>query len=96
MPEMIQEAFGGLVVIRGPLVEVAPPTLQDLALQTIARLEREQLMPRATREFMLVFMEAQAQEMGVSLETLMTKNALYRRVKQFDMQIEILREQLQP
>jgi hypothetical protein len=88
----ITETIGGLTITRFP--DAPPPTPQDLAMQTIVALEREQLMPRATREFILTLMESQAQEMGVTTEVLMTKNALYRRVKQFDQQIAELRAML--
>lgn len=88
----ITETIGGLTITRFP--DAPPPTPQDLAMQTIVALEREQILSRAAREFMLTFMEEKATEMGVPLETLMAKNALYRRVKQFDDQIAALRAQL--
>ncbi len=88
----ITETSGGLTITRFP--DAPPPTPEEQAMQTIIAMEREQLMPRATREFILTLMETQAQEMGVTLETLMTKNALYRRVKQFDDQIAELRAML--
>lgn len=85
---------GGLVIEHWPLVQAIPATPSEIARFRIETMEREQLMPRATREFMLTFMEAQALEMGVTQETLMAKNALYRRVKQFEDQITALRAQL--
>lgn len=94
MPEMIQETVGGLVVIRGPLVEPVPPTPQELALQTIVSMERAQLMPRPTREFILAAMEREAAEMDITPEQLAVKNKGYRLLKLFDMQIATLREQL--
>ena len=54
----------------------------------IKQLEAEQLMPRATREFMLTFMELNA-----SAEVLAV-NPGYQAVKAFDNQIKALRAQL--
>ncbi|MCT6721743.1 hypothetical protein [Acidovorax sp. K2F] len=87
----LTQVIGSAVITAAGLGEVTGPQLVKLQIETM---EREQLMPRATREFMLTFMEAQALEMGVTQETLMAKNALYRRVKQFDDQITALRAQL--
>jgi hypothetical protein len=57
-------------------------------LEQIAALEREQLMPRATREFMLLAMESQ-----FSAEMLAV-NFGYQAVKAFDNQIKNLRAQI--
>ena len=54
----------------------------------IDALERQQLMPRATREFMLLFMET-----NFTAEQL-TANYGYKAVKAFDNQIQALRAQL--
>lgn len=54
----------------------------------IEALEREQLMPRATREFMLLFMETQFTPEVLAL------NPGYMAVKAFDNQIKDLRAQL--
>lgn len=72
-----------------------PPQDPDQAiLQTIVRMEREQLMPRATREFILGAMEREAAEIGMTLEQLSAKNKGYRALKLFDTQIAALRAQL--
>ena len=54
----------------------------------IANLERTQLLPRATREFMLLAMEAQAPAAVLAL------NPGYAAVKAFDTQIAQLRAML--
>ncbi len=57
-------------------------------LEQITSMEREQLMPRATREFMLMFMEANA------TPEILAVNPGYQAVKAFDLQIAALRAQL--
>jgi hypothetical protein len=57
-------------------------------LEQIRALEQEQLMPRATREFMLLFMETQAPPEVLAV------NLGYIAVKAFDGQIKELRDQL--
>lgn len=52
----------------------------------IDQLERETLLPRATREFMLLFMES-----NFPMESL-TANPGYQRVKAFDLKIKAVRE----
>ena len=54
----------------------------------IDALERTQLMPRATREFMLLSMESMATPEQLE------QNFGYRAVKAFDLQIAALRAQL--
>jgi len=54
-------------------------------LEQIAALEREQLMPRATREFMLMFMESSAPPEVLAV------NYGYQAVKAFDNRIKDLR-----
>lgn len=54
----------------------------------IKQLESEQLMPRATREFMLLTME------GMATPEQLAANFGYAAVKAFDAQIEALRDQL--
>jgi hypothetical protein len=62
--------------------------LKGEAQADIDRLEREQMMPRATREFMLTFMELNA-----SPEVL-AANYGYQAVKAFDEKIKQLRAKL--
>ncbi len=60
----------------------------DTARAQIELLERQQLLPRATREFMLMFMEANA------TPDILAVNPGYQAVKAFDLQIAALRAQL--
>jgi hypothetical protein len=61
---------------------------KDAIRAQIKKLEQEQLMPRATREFMLLFMESQfpANQLAQSIG--------YTGMKAFDNQIKALRDQL--
>lgn len=61
---------------------------KDVIRAQITNMEREQLLPRATREFMLMFMEANA------TPEILAVNPGYQAVKAFDLQIAALREQL--
>ena len=73
------------------LIEEANKPIIDpkVAIQAqIDELERTQLMPRATREFMLLAMEAQ-----FTAEQLATNHG-YKAVKAFDATISALRAQL--
>lgn len=65
---------------------VPPPTPSPQA--QIDALEKSQMMPRATREFMLLSMEAQFPPEQLAL------NPGYAKVKAFDDQIKALRVQL--
>lgn len=66
------------------LINNPPPDPKLQILNQIASLEREQLMPRATREFMLLFLE----------QNNLTAIPGYAPVKAFDEQIKELRDQL--
>lgn len=68
--------------------EPPPKDPRELILAQIDALERKQLMPRATREFMLLFMETQFTPEVLAL------NHGYQAVKGFDNQIKALRDQL--
>lgn len=69
-------------------VEPPPQDPKDAIRAQIKALEAEQLMPRATREFMLTFMEMNA------LAEVLAVNHGYQAVKAFDNQIKALRDQL--
>lgn len=69
------------------------PSSRDLILLTIERMERDQMMPTATRTFILAAMEREAATAGISLEVLTAKNKTYRLLKAFDNQIAALRAQ---
>ena len=64
------------------------PDPKDAIRAQIKKLEQDQLMPRATREFMLLFMESQfpASQLAQSIG--------YQGMKAFDNQIKVLRDQL--
>jgi hypothetical protein len=70
--------------------EPAPPPIDqnDLIKHQIKLLEDGENMPRATREFMLLMMEAQFTPEQLAL------NPGYSAVKTFDLQIKALRDQL--
>jgi hypothetical protein len=61
---------------------------KDAIRAQMEELERQQLMPRATREFMLMFMEANA------TPEILAVNPGYQAVKAFDNEIKVLRAQL--
>jgi hypothetical protein len=61
---------------------------KDAIRAQIKQLEAEQLMPRATREFMLTFMELNAPAEVLAV------NPGYQAVKAFDNQIKALRDLL--
>lgn len=64
------------------------PDPKDAIRAQIKQLESEQLMPRATREFMLAFMELNA------TAEVLAVNPGYQAVKAFDNQIKALRDLL--
>lgn len=64
------------------------PDPKDAIRAQIKQLESEQLLPRATREFMLLFMETQF------TPEVLAQNPGYQAVKAFDNQIKDLRAQL--
>lgn len=86
----------------GNMPEPADPEPTPSAAEQIETLERAAMLPRASREFMLTFMEQKAVEMGQaqgltpeqSLAVLRAGNLGYRRVKELDEQIDLLRSQL--
>lgn len=77
------------------------PAPRDYAAE-IAAIERENMLPKATRKFMLSFMEATAIQQGAgqgftpeqSLAALAAGNPGYAAVKALDNQIEALEAQL--
>lgn len=79
----ITEAEAAAIRIANTSVPL-PPT----PLEQIAALEREQIMPRATREFMLLAMEAQFPPEALAV------NPGYQAVKAFDNIIKDLRAQI--
>lgn len=62
--------------------------------ERIAQIERETLMNRATREFMIALAEKEAAVQGLTQEQLYALNAGYRAVKDVDSLIVALRAQL--
>lgn len=69
-----------------------PPAVA--ALQRITQLEREQMMPRITRETILSLAEERAAAIGLTQAQLLAKNKGYAALKAFDMEIAALRAQL--
>lgn len=78
---------------------VAPvPTSTELKLATqsqIDALERTQLMPRITRESLLILMVSTAASMGLTEPQLYAANIGYSRLKDFDATIVSLRAQME-
>ena len=64
------------------------PNPKDAIRAQIKKLEQDQLMPRATREFMLLFMETSFTPAQLA------QNIGYVGMKAFDAQIKALRDQL--
>jgi hypothetical protein len=95
-PEFAHLLPSGCVPITEAEAEALRPKPDPkLSIQAqIDALEREVILPRVTREFMLAQMEAVAASQGVTPEQLRAINYGYRRVKEFDEQIEALRGQL--
>lgn len=91
-PEFAYLLPAGSVPITPEEAEDLRPTPQvdpkDLIRAQIAQMEREQMMPRATREFMLLFMESNFPAEALAV------NPGYQAVKAFDTQIAALRAQL--
>jgi hypothetical protein len=89
-PEFAHLLPAGSVAITPEEAEALKPVVdpKDAIKAQIASLEQSQLMPRATREFMLMFMEANA------TPEILAANFGYQAVKAFDLQIKALRDQL--
>lgn len=95
-------AFGepGLLLMTEQEVSdhISQPPTPPSPLQQIEALEREHMLPKATRKFMLSFMEATAIQQGAgqgltpeqSLAALTAGNPGYAAVKSLDNQIEAL------
>lgn len=84
------------ILINGDVVDLDDPNLPnriraEVVLQRITSLEREQLMPRLTRETILRLAEQEAAQLGLTIEQLKVKNKGYRSLKAFDDQIALLR-----
>ena len=74
-----------------------PPTPQqqrDAIQSQIDGLERTQLLPRITRESLLLIMVSTATEMGLTEPQLYAANVGYTRLKDFDANIVALRKQM--
>lgn len=85
--EMTQEEIAAL-----PVIEPEPEKVK--AKRQIADLERETLMNRAVREFMLLSAEAQAAAQGLTPAQLYAANPAYKSVKDVDTQVTALRVKL--
>lgn len=79
------------------LVTPPAPTPEEIKKQKkaeIVSIEKDTLMNRAVREFMLLSAEAQAAAQGITPEQLYTLNPAYKSVKDVDNQISALRAKL--
>lgn len=82
---------GALVAMLG---EPAIPDPAQAAKDTINTLERQQMMPRITRETILSLAEERAAALGLTQAQLIAKNKGYAALKAFDTEIAALRAQL--
>jgi hypothetical protein len=97
----VNVATGDVAIVEMTADELASITavkIRSVAAE-IDALERQHLMPRAQREFMLTYMETEAAKAGAeqgltpeqSVAVLRARNAGYRKVKELDEQIAALR-----
>lgn len=95
-------AVAGEFGVIAEYVAPPPPTPEQINAgikADIVRMEREQIMPRATREFMLTLFKAQAAAGGITEAMLVDPqhpaySAAYKKLKDFDTVIVGLRAQL--
>jgi hypothetical protein len=74
--------------------EPAIPDPAQSARDAIIALERQQMMPRITRETILSLAEERAAALGLTQAQLIAKNKGYAALKAFDEHIAALRAQL--
>ncbi len=86
--QYIKPEWVRIVALPEPPVPDPVVVAKDAIRAKIKALEAEQLMPRATREFMLLFMESSFPPEALAA------NHGYQSVKAFDQQIQALRDQL--
>lgn len=87
----VPEESTEVTYMTGPLPQ------EERAVRIAARIdamERQEQLPRPTREFMLLQLETIAAGQGIPLEQLRANHYAYRRVKEFDEAIAALRSQL--
>jgi hypothetical protein len=75
----------------------APKTQSEINLDLINKIsfiERDTLMNRATREFMILIAEQQGTSLGLTSDQLYLANPAYKAVKDTDNQIVSLRSQI--
>lgn len=100
MKKITLSADGKIVISELTPEEIAarPIPIQEdpsaKVIQSIEQIERQILMNRAVREFLLLSAEATAATQGVTPEQLYTVNSAYKKVKDVDTQIAALRSQL--
>lgn len=70
------------------------PDPVQLVKDQIAAIERDTLMNRATREFMIALAEKEAAASGYTPAQLYAVNLGYRKIKDIDTQVAALREQI--
>lgn len=77
---------------------IPPPSTEQLRAEIqaqITMLESKYLMPRPSREFMLILSVEKAASLGYTESQLYLANAAYKAVKDFDDQIVALRLQME-
>ena len=84
------------IIINGDVIDEDDPNAPinvraAVLLQRIASLEREHIMPRATRETIIALAEDRATALGLTNAQLRAKNRVYAGVKALDEQIALLR-----
>lgn len=87
--EVEPDAAAFQAVLDAHVAAAATRPIRKAALETIDRIERENMMPRATREFMLAFMEASF------TPAQLTTNIGYQKVKALDDQLRAERAKLE-
>lgn len=81
-------------MIQSP-IKIDPSLIQSpKPADQIAELERQTMLPRITREFILASVELEASKEGITPEQLYTSNVGYQRLKDLDAQIRVLRAML--
>lgn len=94
-PDLLRQMTEEISEIKAAIPSGQPPEPEKgKAKRKIAEIERETLMNRAVREFMLLSAEAQAAAQGVTPEQLYEANPAYKAVKDVDNQIAELRKKI--
>jgi len=80
----------------GPITPYVAPALTAAMVQaTINKMERDAILPRPVREFLLLAAIKEATALGLSEPQLYVTNNAYKKVKDFDASIVALRLQME-